>query len=80
VVLLFLLTLFPLAKLAAVTLIYKLGAALVEPLGESELGSCINVMGNSLALVLAALACTALIFFLAVTAIVSAGNAAIMFR
>lgn len=80
VVLLLLMTLFPLAKLTAVTLIYKLSAALVEPLGEPELGSCINVMGNSLALVLAALACAALIFFLAVTVIVSAGNAAIMFR
>lgn len=80
VVLLLLLTLFPLLKLTAVALIYKLSAALVEPIGESELGSCINVMGNSLVLVLAALACAALIFFFAVTAIVGAGNTAIMFR
>lgn len=80
VVLLLLLTLFPLLKLTAVALIYKLSAALVEPIGESELGSCINVLGNSLVLVLAALACAALIFFFAVTAIVGAGNTAIMFR
>ena len=69
-----------LLKLTAVALIHKLSAALVEPIGESELGSCINVMGNSLVLVLAALACAALIFFFAVTAIVGAGNTAIMFR
>lgn len=80
VVALLLITLFPLLKLTAITLIYKLSAALVEPIGESELGSCINVMGDSLALVLAALACAALIFFFAVTAIVGAGNTAIMFR
>ena len=80
VVMLLLLTLFPLLKLTAVTLIYKVSAALVEPIGESELGSCINVMGNSLVLVLAAMACAALIFFFAVTSIVGAGNTAIMFR
>ncbi len=80
VLLLLFLTLFPLIKLTAVILIYKLSAALVEPLGESELGSCINVVGNSLVLVLAALACAALIFFFAVTVIVNAGNTAIMFR
>ena len=80
VFLLLLLILFPLLKLAAIALIYKLSAALVEPLGESELGSCINVMGNSLVLVLAALASVGIIFFLAVTALVGAGNIAIMFR
>ena len=80
VFLLLMLILFPLLKLAAILLIYKLSAALVEPLGESELGSCINVMGNSLVLVLAALASVGVIFFLAVTALVGAGNIAIMFR
>lgn len=80
VVLLLLLMLFPLLKLAAIALMYKLSAALVEPLGESELGSCINVMGNSLVLVLAALSSVGVIFFLAVTALVGAGNVAIMFR
>ena len=80
VLLLLLLLLFPLLKLAAIALIYKLSAALVEPLGESELGSSIKVMGDSLVLVLAALASVAVLFFLAVTALVGAGNIAIMFR
>lgn len=80
VVLLLLLTLFPLLKVAAIALIYKLSAALVEPLGEGDLGSCINVMGNSLILIFAALASVGVIFFLAVTALVGAGNIAIMFR
>ncbi len=80
VALLLLLTLFPLLKVAAIALIYKLSAALVEPLGEGDLGSCINVMGNSLVLILAALASVGVIFFLAVTALVGAGNIAIMFR
>jgi stage III sporulation protein AE len=79
-VLLLLLMLFPLLKLAAITLLYKLSAALVEPLGESALGSCINIMGQSMALVLAALASVGVIFILAVTALVGAGNVAIMFR
>lgn len=80
VVLLLLLMLFPLLKLAAITLLYKLTAALVEPIGEAELGSCIKVMGRSMALVLAAVASVGVIFILAVTALVGAGNVAIMFR
>jgi stage III sporulation protein AE len=80
VVVLLLLTAFPLLKLAAVTVVFKLSAALVQPLGETNLGDCINTMGNCLALLLGALASVAVIFFLAVTVIVGAGNVAIMFR
>ncbi|MEW5785650.1 MAG: stage III sporulation protein AE [Bacillota bacterium] len=79
-VLLMLLTLFPLVKLAAVAIIYKLSAALIQPLGETNLGEAVNTMGNALVLLLGALAAASLIFFLAVTVVVGAGNAAIMFR
>ncbi len=80
VVLLLLLMLFPLLKLGAITLLYKISAALVEPLGEVELGSCLKIMSRSMALVLAALASVGVIFILAVTVLVGAGNVAIMFR
>jgi stage III sporulation protein AE len=80
VVVLLLLTVFPLLKIAAMTLVFKLSAALVQPLGETNLSDCINTMGNCLAMLMGALAAAALLFFLAVTVVVGAGNVAIMFR
>jgi stage III sporulation protein AE len=80
VVLLLLFTLFPLLKVAAMAVIYKLSGALIQPLGESSLGEAVNTMGNSLVLLVGALAAASVIFFLAVTVVVGAGNIAIMFR
>jgi stage III sporulation protein AE len=60
--------------------IYKLSGALIQPLGESSLGEAVNTMGNSLVLLVGALAAASVIFFLAVTVVVGAGNIAIMFR
>lgn len=73
-------TAFPLIKLAAMAIVFKLSAALIQPLGENNLGEAINSMGNSLALVFGALACASVFFILAVTVVVGAGNAAIMMR
>lgn len=80
VVILLLITLFPLLKLAAIALVFKVSAALVQPLGETNLGDSINTMGNSMVLVVGAVAAAAIIFFLAVTVIIGAGNVAIMYR
>lgn len=79
-VVLLLMTAFPLLKLAAVAIVFKLSAALVQPLGESNLGEAINTMGNCLVTIFGILACVAVLFILAVTVLVGAGNAAIMFR
>lgn len=79
-VVLLLLTIFPLLKLAAMAIVFKLSAALVQPLGETNLGDAINTMGNCLVMLFGALACVAVLFILAVTVVVGAGNAAVMFR
>lgn len=79
-VLLLLMTVFPLLKLAALIVVYKLTAALVQPLGEENLGDAINVMGNCLGLVFAAVAAVSLLFIIAVTVVVGAGNITVMFR
>jgi len=79
-VMLLLMTAFPLLKLAAVAIVFKLSAALVQPLGESNLGEAINTMGNCLVTIFGILACVAVMFILAVTVLAGAGNAAVMFR
>ncbi len=72
--------LFPMITLMALIVIYKFTAALLQPLGETNLGEAINAMGNCLSLMFAAVASVAVLFIIAVTAVVGAGNAAVMFR
>ncbi len=79
-VVLLLLAFFPLLKLAAMAIVFKLSAALVQPLGEGSLGDAINTMGSSLVMIFGVLACAAVLFILAVTVVVGAGNATVMFR
>ncbi|NMA92224.1 MAG: stage III sporulation protein AE [Firmicutes bacterium] len=71
---------FPLIKLLALIVIYRLTAALVQPLGETGLGGALNALSNCLALMVAAVAAVSVLFVIAVTAVVGAGNVAVMFR
>jgi stage III sporulation protein AE len=77
---LLLFTVFPLIKIFAIMLAYKVAAAVVQPLGETELSEALNTLGNCLALVFAAVAAVCFMFIVAITIIVGAGNAAVMFR
>lgn len=79
-VVLVLITIFPLLKLIALVAVYKITAALVQPLGETSLGEAINTMGNCLLFLFASVTGVALIFIIAVTVIAGAGNAAVMLR
>jgi stage III sporulation protein AE len=80
VIVLFYLVIFPLLKILALVFIYKLAAAIIQPLGETSLCDSLNTMGNCLSLVFAALAVVSLIFYLAITIIAGAGNTAFMMR
>lgn len=71
---------FPLVKLFALVIIYKAAAALVQIVGETSLGECLNTMGNCLTLVMASLAVVSVMFFLSIMIIVGSGNALLMLR
>ncbi|MGI6098033.1 MAG: stage III sporulation protein AE, partial [Dethiobacteria bacterium] len=73
-------TAFPLLKLLSLILIYKVASAVIQPLGDTTLGDCLNAMGNCLALVFGAVATVSLLFFIAITVIMGAGNALLMLR
>ena len=79
-VMLFLFTIFPLIKIFTIMLVYKVAAAVVQPLGETDLSEGLNTLGNCLGLVFASVAIVCLMFIIAITIIVGAGNAAVMFR
>jgi len=80
VVIVVLLSAFPALKILALAFIYNLAAALLQPLGDSPVIGCLQTIGKSMLFVFAALATVSLMFFLAITILIAAGNATVMMR
>lgn len=80
VVILLFLCAFPAVKILTLSLIYSVSAAVLQPLGDTPIVQCLQTIGKTLIFVFAALASVGLMFFLAVTIILTAGNASVMLR
>ncbi|WP_082084134.1 stage III sporulation protein AE [Paenibacillus beijingensis] len=80
VIILLFLCAFPAIKILTLALIYNVSAAVLQPLGNSPVTACLQTIGKTMLLVFGALGAVALMFFLAVTIILTAGNAMIMMR
>ncbi|WP_276351956.1 stage III sporulation protein AE [Cohnella caldifontis] len=80
VIILLFLCAFPAIKIMVLALIYNVAGAVLQPLGGSPITACLQMIGKTLIYVFAALAAVGLMFFLAVTIILTAGNAALMIR
>ncbi len=80
VVILLFLCAFPAIKILTLALIYNVAGAVLQPLGNSPVVACLQTIGKTLIYIFAALAAVGLMFFLAVTIILTAGNAALMIR
>ncbi|MBB6675242.1 stage III sporulation protein AE [Cohnella nanjingensis] len=80
VVILLFLCAFPAIKILTLALIYNVSAAVLQPLGDTPIVQCLQTIGKTLIYVFAALASVGLMFFLAVTIILTAGNASILMR
>lgn len=76
----FLMAVFPLLKIVGLLVIYKLAAALVQPIGEKQLSDCLNTLGNSMIGVFAVVAFCALLFFFALAVMAGMGNLGVMLR
>ena len=70
----------PLIKLVVLILVYKLAAALVQPLGAGLVADTLASMGHGLVLVGLATAAVALMFFLAAGIMLGAGWLSVAFR
>lgn len=75
-----LMTIFPVIKILSLVFIYKLSGVLIQPIGEDFIVKCLNDMANSLTLIFVAVASVAVMFFVAITVILSAGNITVMLR
>lgn len=70
----------PVVKILSAAIIYRLAAALMEPLGAHKLGESLNLLGNYLFIVFAAVAAVGLMFFIALAIVVGLGNFSVMLR
>jgi stage III sporulation protein AE len=80
VVLLLLLAIFPAIKVLILAFIYNLAAALLQPLGGGPIVECLGIIGKSVMFIFAALMTVSIMFFLAITIIIAAGNVTMMIR
>ncbi|WP_438358010.1 stage III sporulation protein AE [Brevibacillus dissolubilis] len=80
VIILLILCAFPAIKILVLAMIYNLSSAILQPLGSSPIISALGTIGKSLLFVFAALATVGLMFFLAITIIIAAGNISLMVR
>lgn len=80
VIIIVLLCAFPAMKIIALALIYNVSAAVMQPLGNSPIVTCLKTIGKSMISIFAALASVALLFFLAVAIMITAANVTVMVR
>lgn len=71
---------FPILKILSIILIYKIAAALIEPITDSKIVGCLNDMSSTLTIVFAAVITVSIMFFIAITAVIGAGNITAMLR
>nr|WP_078428718.1 stage III sporulation protein AE [Alkalihalobacterium alkalinitrilicum] len=77
---LLLLCAFPAIKVLSLAIIYTVAAAVLQPLGGGPIIDCLSIIGKSVIFIFAALATVCLMFFLALTIIIAAGNVSLMMR
>ncbi|WP_129597771.1 stage III sporulation protein AE [Anaerophilus nitritogenes] len=70
----------PLLKILSLIFIYKVTTAVIQPIVENPLIDCLSDLSNAMVLILGSVICVAIMFFLAVTMIVGAGNITMMMR
>ena len=70
----------PLIKLLVLAFLMKAGGALIQPMGEERLASCLAQLGTHILLLFAVTLSVALIFFLTITIIVGVGSMSVMMR
>lgn len=79
-VILLLISAFPAIKVLTLALIFNIAAAILQPLGGGAIINSLSIIGKAVIFVFAALATVSLMFFLAITIMVAAGNLSLMMR
>ncbi|TCZ77535.1 stage III sporulation protein AE [Paenibacillus albiflavus] len=80
IVIIIMLCLFPALKILTLAIIFNLSAAIMQPIGNNPMISCLKTIGKSMIYVFAALAAVGLMFFFSITVMIAAGNLSVMVR
>ena len=75
-----LIVIFPAIKIAAIAFIYKLAAAVLQPIGGGPVITALNTISTYILYVLACLLAVSLMFLLAIVIIIAASNITILLR
>lgn len=71
---------FPAIKIAVISIIYKIAAAVLQPVGDGPVIQTLNIISNYIVFILACLLAVSLMFFLAIVIIVAASNITLILR
>ena len=80
VIIILFLCLFPALKIITIAFIYNVTAAIMQPLGDTPIVNCLQVIGKSLIYVFAALAAVGFMFFMAITILLMASSISVMIK
>jgi len=73
-VVMILICIFPLIKIILISLIYKFVGAIMEPVVDKKVVSCLSAAGDSMIMVFACVLCVTIMFFIMITIISSTGK------
>lgn len=79
-VLVLLIAFFPAIKILVIAIIYKLAAAVLQPIANGPIIECLNTISKYMVHILACLLACAMMFFLAIVIVVAASNVTILMR
>ncbi|KHD85983.1 stage III sporulation protein AE [Heyndrickxia ginsengihumi] len=80
VAMILLIAVFPAIKIFVMSFMFKLAAAIMQPLGSGPVIACLDTISKNMLYVFAALAIVTIMFFLTITIIITAGNITMMMR
>lgn len=68
----------PLLKIAAVLIIFRITAAVAEPISDPKIISCVSHLANSISVIFSMLAAVTVMFIIVLTIVLNAGNTAVL--
>lgn len=77
-VIILIIVLFPIIKLLIMAFLYKVAAALIEPISDSRTVDCINSVGDSIILLMSCVISVSIMFFIMIAIIAATGKGIIM--
>lgn len=77
---LFVICIMPIIKIVAIIFIFKATSAVIEPISDERIVDCLNDISKSMLFILSTVLAVGMMFFIAITIIVSAGNMTVMLR